>query len=246
MTKDAEEMLKFERFMRFDTYAPGVDWLQLRNAVLPNLNLLDGISSVNNFDPLVPGDYQQWMDELAKSPEDTKQIVLNLMAVSVVEDMDSMASFDHPHRLRIVPCEASSRGIDEAMQMIFSGEIDSDRQVILEKLTETNLPEQACSPAEYVGEARMVSETPNQLVIEVSSTEDAWLVLSDTDYPGWRAAIDGNPVPIYRANGIFRAVSIHAGTQTVTFKYQPISFYAGALISLVALLVFGVIWWKGQ
>ena len=249
---EVEETLKFNKFMRFDTFSPDLEWQQLRATVLPNLNLLDGIPSVNNFDPLVPGDYERWMGALEDTSGPVREIVLNLMAVSVVEDMDSLAGYEEIYnqrsagaRLRVVSCKVPAQDFYHAMQIIFSGRIDPNLQVVLDGPAATALAEQACMPEELASDIRITSETANQLTVEVTSDQNAWLVFADTYYPGWQARIDGAPTPIYRANGLFRAVSVHAGTQTVEFLYRPISFYAGALTSLLLLIAFGVAWWRG-
>ena len=74
---------------------------------------------------------------------------------------------------------------------------------------------------------------PGRVVIEVKASQPAMLFLGDTHYPGWSARIDGRETPIYRANYLFRAVAIPAGTHTVEFTYAPRSFRIGAMISLL-------------
>jgi uncharacterized membrane protein YfhO len=62
------------------------------------------------------------------------------------------------------------------------------------------------------------------------------LVLHDTFYPGWKAELDGQEVPIRAANGAFRAVAVPAGRHEVRFSYRPASVYAGATLSLIGVL----------
>ena len=78
------------------------------------------------------------------------------------------------------------------------------------------------------------------------------LVLSEVDYPGWQAEVDGRPVPIVRADGILRAIPLDAGTHQVRFQFVPPGLQAGeslgslaqkALIDLViAEVVLRVAW----
>lgn len=60
--------------------------------------------------------------------------------------------------------------------------------------------------------------------VTISSQGDAagWLVLSDKDFPGWIATIDGREVPFHRANGLFRALCVPAGTHETRFVFSPL------------------------
>jgi hypothetical protein len=61
------------------------------------------------------------------------------------------------------------------------------------------------------GEAVVTAYSPNQVNVAVASEADAYVILSETFYPGWRATVDGVPAPIARANLLFRAVPVPAG-----------------------------------
>jgi hypothetical protein len=86
ISRKRRKHLKFERFFRFDTYKPGEDWTGLRASLLPNINLLDEIASANNFDPLVPGRYAEWIDQLEAADPPLLAWMLNLMSVKGVEN----------------------------------------------------------------------------------------------------------------------------------------------------------------
>ena len=66
------------------------------------------------------------------------------------------------------------------------------------------------------------------------------LVLSENDYPGWRAYVDGAAASIVRVNYGLRGVLVPAGEHQVTFVYRPWSIIAGALISLSTALLLGL------
>lgn len=76
------------------------------------------------------------------------------------------------------------------------------------------------------------------------SNQSSWLLLSDTYYPGWRAEVDGSPVPLVRANHAFRAVPIPPGTHEVQMRYIPTHFVAGLIASGTALgvLLITAVW----
>lgn len=75
-----------------------------------------------------------------------------------------------------------------------------------------------------------------KVVLNVHASADAYVFLSDSWYPGWNATLDGAPVPIQRADLIFRAVRVTPGDHRIEMTYQPTSLYIGAAISAIALL----------
>jgi hypothetical protein len=85
---------------------------------------------------------------------------------------------------------------------------------------------------------------PERVVVTVSAPTAGWLLLSDAWYPGWEARVDGQPVPVERADLLFRAVAVPAGEHRVEWVYRPAALRLGAGISLstVALLLMGGAW----
>lgn len=61
------------------------------------------------------------------------------------------------------------------------------------------------------------------------------LVVLDQYYPGWVASVDGRERPIHRVAGLFRGVEVAAGEHLLRMEYRPLSFRAGAAISVAAL-----------
>ena len=92
----------------------------------------------------------------------------------------------------------------------------------------------------------IISYTSTEVALRTESEKAGYLVLTDTYYPGWIATIDGEAAPIHRANVMFRAVVVPAGSHDVLFRYQPTSFRIGAIISVMTagiLLLVSVGWW---
>jgi uncharacterized membrane protein YfhO len=57
----------------------------------------------------------------------------------------------------------------------------------------------------------------------------------DNWYPAWQARVNGEPVPVLRANHTFRAIPVAAGEQLVSLEYSPAALRTGALISVLVL-----------
>lgn len=77
--------------------------------------------------------------------------------------------------------------------------------------------------------------------LKVHATGNNLLFLSEAWYPeGWKAFLDGNEIPIYRMNYMFRSVLVSAGDHILTMKFEPKGFYLGKQLSLwINILVLG-------
>jgi hypothetical protein len=88
--------------------------------------------------------------------------------------------------------------------------------------------------------ARIDEYLPNRVVIQVEGEAPGYLILTDVWFPGWRCTIDGKATPIYRANVLFRAVAVPAGSHEVVFRMEPVSYTWGKIVSgTTALLLVG-------
>jgi len=120
------------------------------------------------------------------------------------------------------------RAGDDALHAVVH-EIDPFAQAVIETAAASESGPQPIAPAQ------ITTYAPQRLTISATAPSDAWLVLTDTYFPGWRAAVDDAEVPIAPANYAFRAVPVPAGAHTITFVYEPASFRVGLFISLLAL-----------
>ncbi len=90
---------------------------------------------------------------------------------------------------------------------------------------------------ETTGSVSVLTYQPNRMTLEVETKHPALLVLSEIDYPGWQAQVDDVSMPILRANWIVRAVFIPAGRHEVVLRFVPWTFWGGALVSVITVLV---------
>jgi len=90
--------------------------------------------------------------------------------------------------------------------------------------------------------AAICEYTPNRVGIDLGGGPGGWLVLNDVWYPGWTCRVDGNEVPVQRANHTFRAVRISDGAKEAAFRFEPKSYRIGWWISAITagwVLLFG-------
>jgi hypothetical protein len=151
---------------------------------------------------------------------------------TVWENPDALPRAFVAGRWRVVPDR------DEVLAALAQPELPLATTVLLE-----SPPPLAPDPSveANAGTARIVAYTPEDVRIEATAAGPSLLVLTDTFAPGWEATVDGVPVPILRADFLFRAVPLGAGTHRVRFTYCPRSFRLGAAISGGALLALGLL-----
>ena len=216
--EDDEYRLKFERLFRFEDFY-GSDPNHVRSTLLPNIAMLDGIPSANNFDPLVPGRYKALIARLKDAGDPERLVLLEQMGVAMIETADedinvSITKISGLPRARWAEC----------------GEVIEDNEAV-----------DPCSqpPA---GSIEIIRDTANTVSAIAESPTGGWLILADTFYPGWGAYANGEPLTIHLADGIFRAVHVDAGRHELRFVYRPASFYAGLAISVASWFCLSLLW----
>ena len=97
------------------------------------------------------------------------------------------------------------------------------------------------------GRAEIVHYGDERVDVETQAARRSLLVLTDSWFPGWKAEIDGHDVPIERVDYLIRGVAVPAGAHRVEFRYQPASWRAGwilSLLALIAILTAALVGWR--
>ena len=103
-------------------------------------------------------------------------------------------------------------------------------------VTAEPLPGLAAGPGRApAGSARIASYEPERVVIDATARRPAELVLTDVHYPGWEVTLDGEPADMHRVDYLLRGTALPPGRHEVEFRYRPLSFRAGWIVSLLAL-----------
>jgi len=133
-----------------------------------------------------------------------------------------------------------ARNLEEAAALLKSPDFDPKHEAIVEGAL--GPPPPAGEPAGTVS----VSEFGlHQVRLSVESERPAYLVTSETHYPGWRAYVDGRPQPIYYTNVAFRGFPVPAGRHQIVMRFEaPLFWWAAAASGLgwivwAALLLWG-------
>ncbi len=96
------------------------------------------------------------------------------------------------------------------------------------------------APAAADEAVTVVTYREEQLRLRVRATAPGMLVIADTWYPGWEAAVNGKPTELWRVNLLFRGILVEEGEQVVTLVYRPSGWRTGVALSLAGLSLMGL------
>lgn len=136
-------------------------------------------------------------------------------------------------RAYVVPQALLAANETAALSVVQEQAAQLDKVIVLET---DEPPPQLKTAVSPTSPATIMHDDVNHVVITVDLNDAGFVVLADTYYPGWRATIDGQPTPVYRANGLVRAVYVPAGQHHIVFSFLPLDFVVGTAVTLITLL----------
>jgi hypothetical protein len=243
LSREDEYLIKFSRFLRFKDYRRIEDDTALRKVMLPNLNLLEGISSVNNFDPLLPERYTIWMEYVGKLPDDEIGEWLRLMNVGVWERRDISSASGIRYE------KVDARGRYQWYESVVAVQDGQSAWIWLrEKISKLGTNEQLRSVVVENWQGNQLLETDNEVLmpvvieimnkagyteLDVVAKRGGILVMADTWYPGWKVYVDDQEQELLRANYLFLGVELSPGKHNVIFCYSIDIYIIGGGISIL-------------
>jgi len=120
-----------------------------------------------------------------------------------------------------------------ALELLREPGIDLRTTAILTRDPGVQSVERAPAPA------RVTVYEPERVVIEAEAAIDGMLSVALVDYPGWHVTVNGEQTEILRAYGVMSLIPIRAGSHTIEWVYDPITYRVGAMISMMTGLGIG-------
>ena len=162
---------------------------------------------------------------LSKSPLPLPRVA-EIAGFTIYQNSRTMPRFFFAGRLQ------AAADLADAARALHAADFDPAQTVIVEGGPTSG------SPA--AGDVQVVSYTPNEIRLQTHSAGDGFLVAGDSWYPGWEAAIDGQPARLYIADVAFRGLPVPAGDHRIEMRFVPRILYRSAAVSCLALLA--VLW----
>lgn len=249
MYPNFEQTAKYTWYFQFDNFTNRTEWGALRSSQLANLNLLDNVPMVNNFDPMLPARYADWMERMADESPLTQRKWLSQVGAGaeIIPDpagvmQTDIVPIDAESRFAWSPCAVQAASPEEAFVM-------TDRQVrgIEESncfVVESSMASSASSITKSQSKILVTKDDPNRITLTLDSTDAGWLMIRDSWFPGWQASVNDVKTDLVPANYLFKALPVPAGKPQIELEYKPISFGIGLVVSLLSWILCGVAWFS--
>jgi hypothetical protein len=226
------------------------------NSAQRGVALETGTETVLGYDPLIPEDYARTVAELAyqgfptqpdlwtsASLSDVLRITTLALASDITPTAEGWRRADVETGDDIVRWIRRPRLPDAYLVGAAPpADLDSIRAALDDPSTpwprQAFVEEPLDEPLDDPGRAGTVlrSDVTGDGEIEIDATRDALLVVSYAWLDGWEATVDGEDVPVVRANGVVLGIPVPAGRHTVHLRFVPPGLRLGALISALSLM----------
>jgi len=119
--------------------------------------------------------------------------------------------------------------MEEGLRLMASPEFDPLQAAVVEG----NLDYEGSGGLAHLKPVKIIAYAPSEVQVETEAAEPAFLVTSETFYPGWKASIDGRQAPLFLTNVAFRGMPVPAGRHRIAMRYEPRTLRLGMMVSLI-------------
>ncbi|MCB1582593.1 MAG: YfhO family protein [Xanthomonadales bacterium] len=234
--------------------------------LIPSTNLLVQIHDIRGYDVPVINRYHQFFNQVLKGNNlfwyyyfakfDVNILpYLDILNVKYILSKKDLSTKIPPHLEQVYDHEIkiyqnhNAKGlayfVDEVIWVESAEDALEKTQEVKHKLGHTVVLEKQKGMTKDAMDEHLAKKTPsiefhsteaNHIQIYANTEKPAWMVLSQSYYPGWVARVDGVKTNIFAANYVLQAIKIPAGSHQVSFKYQPLSFTLGWLVSVCSFI----------
>jgi len=250
--KTLEELDQWLKTTNTAQFISDIEYEPAKETFYPNTNMPYGVPTVDGFEPLAVRwhhDIYQRMRTFDVPPHRQKFLPRLWAAGAVVDYQEGPPGFaflpmETPGERAFLADHVLAVETDaQAEATVVDTEIDVTKRIVLVAADAAAAgaflgAAAGEAPAEgepSAGSVKLLFDTGNACSWEVTAGRRALLYVADNFFPNFKAAVDGAPAPIWRANYGYRAVPVEPGRHTVTFTFVPWDFYAGLAMTALAV-----------
>jgi hypothetical protein len=160
-------------------------------------------------------------------------------SVGVLYQRDSV-----PPYVRVIP-SAAKLPEDQLVPTVIDPRFPVNGVVVFPESASVSPAEiRAGGPDTTTVEARLTAWRPGSLRVTLTGRDSAtrYLLVSETWYKDWHAAVDGRPAPVLRGDHALITVGLPPGAREVALDFDSPEYARGKVVSLVALLGITGLW----
>jgi hypothetical protein len=210
---------------------PKNNFLAKRIGYCANVNLLDAVPKVDGFFSLTPREFDGLLSLIYSATNGDWSGLEDFMGVSQYTSSNSILAWRPRTTFQpLITAGQKPIFLDDTNTLWTFGRNDFD------PATTVFLPPEAKSFIAVSNQTTATIANPKfterSVDFETRAGAPSLAVIAQTYYHDWRADIDGQPVPLLRANVAFQAVQVPPGTHRVHLFYRDRAFEIGGAISL--------------
>ena len=205
------------------------------------------LESVSGYRPIKLRNYQDMMDAGGLNNPN----ILNMLNVKYVITRKKINNISFQKVLNINGLYQNMNVLPKSWIVQNIRSVENQKESLIKTLSKDFKPESEAIVVGYNGKylttksSGVVSITKrkeNRLELSSKSETGGLLVLSEIFYhPGWKAYVNGKPVPIYQANHILRSIEVPAGDSNILFEYDISNWSLARLISRFLFIITTII-----
>jgi len=214
-----------------------------------NTSLVNNLQSVSGYSTITTKAYQKIIPFINQDYPN----ILNLSNVKYVisevkPESDTLIKTDIPSlyinksvlpRIFFVDNYKYFNNDDEITRELTRPNFDPTKLILLNKndrISELNISNDLINNLAKVN-LNIYSYKPDLIKVFINTKKDGFIFLSEVQYPGWLAIIDGKKKNLIPANLSFYALPIKKGEHTIYFKFFSKTYLLGAIISFTCWCV---------
>lgn len=206
------------------------------SGLMPDQLMLYHIPEANGFASLPLKRFENWQRKAEQDWGEGKNNLFRIGSIRYTYNINNLIPIDNAlPRAYVTNSYLVARSNAESFDLL-TRKISDIRTAVVESGQPNFLTKDV---APLISTAKIEIYQPNYVKISSETAEDGLLVLTDTNFPGWEAFVNGKKAEIYQTNYLFRGVLVTKGLNKVEFRYNPAFLSESILISFGTCLVVG-------